>query len=266
MALLNAASAIYAGTVPAQSVYLGDTLVWSSGFNPGSIANLSLWLDAADIAQFTFPSGVLVSQWRDKSARALHMDAPPGAQPSRSGSRNGKPTVVFGGAQYLDRMAATGFSVAALTVFIVFAETDHQIGNSGILSLYPPGGDDWNSPSAVAIEAGEAGYVFQVARAPAIARVTTSMMSGWGIARSVLAPEGTVSAYANGVLAAQDNGVDSWGSPGGIILGARYFSGAIQTSYRLIGDIGEVILYDRVLTDPETATVEDYLRQKWSIT
>ena len=40
--------------------------------DPRNIANLGLWLDAADASTFTFGTGTQVSQWDDKSGNSRH--------------------------------------------------------------------------------------------------------------------------------------------------------------------------------------------------
>jgi hypothetical protein len=67
-------------------------------FNPSYLDGLIAWWDAADSTTFTYSSGTVVSQWNDKSGNGYHFSQGTlSKQPSRSGSMNGKATVVFDG-------------------------------------------------------------------------------------------------------------------------------------------------------------------------
>ena len=59
---------------------------------------LVMWLDAADDTTFSYSSGTVVSQWRDKSGLNNHVSqATLANQPSRSTIKNSRKTVVFDG-------------------------------------------------------------------------------------------------------------------------------------------------------------------------
>jgi len=67
----------------------------STAFDPLSLSPV-LWLDASDASTFTFSSGVVVSQWNDKSTGGLHAtQGTVGNQPDRDGTVNGLSTVTF---------------------------------------------------------------------------------------------------------------------------------------------------------------------------
>jgi hypothetical protein len=69
--------------------------------------SLILWLDAADDTVFSYSSGTVVSQWRDKSGLNNHVIQPTVAnQPSRSTIKNSRKTVVFDGSN--DNLYNTG--------------------------------------------------------------------------------------------------------------------------------------------------------------
>jgi hypothetical protein len=92
---------------------------FSSGFvAPAPVAGYSLWLDGDDATTFTYSSGVVVSQWNDKSASARNFtQATVANQPSRNATQNGKSGLTFNA----DFMANTGFNWvnSAFTVFVV---------------------------------------------------------------------------------------------------------------------------------------------------
>lgn len=69
-----------------------------AAWTPASFASLTSWWDADDASTFTYSSGVVVSQWRDKSGNGRHLSqATAGKRPARSGTVNGRASVVFNG-------------------------------------------------------------------------------------------------------------------------------------------------------------------------
>lgn len=260
MPVLNDADQVYLGTTAADAVCAGAAQVWSA---PMPMSGLQVWLDAT-AASFTFSSGSLISQWADRSGHGKHFaQATPGLQPSLTGVRSGKPTVQFNGG-YLRYVGDTGLNVAAVTTFVMVAESAHGIGNAGILSAHSVSGDDWNDANSFAYEAGAVGAIAQLARAGGVATLSGAPML-WAVRRLTMQPDGTVSIHQDGVLAAQSGRGAAFGvANGGYLMGGRYFGG-VDAGYRLKGDIGEVLVYDRVLMTAEAAQVEAYLRAKWLI-
>lgn len=89
-----------------------------SPWSPLLLPGLALWLDSSDATSFAFSSGVLVSQWNDKSGNDRHFtQATTGSQPSRNGTQNGLSTVVFSSARTDSMTAATfGPSTSAFAI------------------------------------------------------------------------------------------------------------------------------------------------------
>jgi hypothetical protein len=93
----------------------------ASGFNPRSIESLRAWYDASDDTQFTYSSGTVVSEWRDKSGYALHAThANAAQQPTRNVTRNGRTAVAFQNSPRVLTIAdmAAAFPTAATGVFV----------------------------------------------------------------------------------------------------------------------------------------------------
>jgi len=84
----------------------------ASGFNPKSIAGLSLWLDASDASTITL-NGATVSEWRDKSGNARHLsEATANNQPTMS-TLNGRGAISFDGVN--DRLITSSTLMAVGT-------------------------------------------------------------------------------------------------------------------------------------------------------
>ena len=71
----------------------------ASGFNPKSIAGLSLWLDASDSSTITLNGATAVSEWRDKSGNGYAVSqATANNQPALTGTIRGRACIDFDGA------------------------------------------------------------------------------------------------------------------------------------------------------------------------
>ena len=93
----------------------------ASGFNPRSIGSLRAWYDASDDTQFTYSSGTVVSEWRDKSGYGLHAAHGNAAQqPTRNVTRNGRTAVAFQNSVRVLSILnmAAAFPTAATGVFV----------------------------------------------------------------------------------------------------------------------------------------------------
>ena len=77
--------------------------------DPSDLPSIAGWWDASDASTFTYSSGSLVSEWRDKSGNARHFaQADTSKQPSRSGTQNSLDTLIYDGTNdYLDTASFT---------------------------------------------------------------------------------------------------------------------------------------------------------------
>ena len=242
--LTSAAAIVPAGmTITATAtVTCTDT---SSAFPSGAVG----WFDASDASTFTYSSGAVVSQWRDKSGAGKHMvQATVGAQPIRSGTQNGKATVVFDGVD--DVLMSVGpltTAVDNITMFVAAVRTgggatvdvEFYNGDSGANGYGPVfrsnntncgllrGGSGWDSSSTP--DPGRASYM------------TLQRSSGaWSL-------------RVNGVLTSLATSTNPSAPTTSAQLGATVFGGAVF----------EAMMYDRVLSGAEITTVESYLATKW---
>jgi len=206
-------------------------------------SGLSYWLDASEPSTFTLSNG-FVTAWRDASGAGVHFtQANPAHRPKwMENAINGKPAVLFGDDEVRTRLEADK-KAQARTVFIVNHVTRY-VGLGGLWGesrmdrngLRTHSSTTWRhtgnqadandfSHNGEMFINGVAGYSFDGQPLHILTAVSTST-------RDFQAALG-----------------DYWFSS----QYARYF----------VGYVGEVLVYNRVLTVEERQAVEAYLTEKW---
>jgi hypothetical protein len=231
----------------------------ATGFNPKSIPNLALWLDAADSSTITTSTGVSV--WADKSGNSRNAtQSTGGKQPNYSNQINGKNVVRFLGTDDTMQIGANAaFNANSQTLIIVARQTtsaNHALwfkadSNSaeGVIMRYRAFDDFWpyqrNDSSAETLR------LFP--NTPTVARVYAVVLqpnSQAGFVNGgVVSPTGTATANHT-----YDNNSGPW-------LGSRRDVGEY-----LQADIAEVLFWNRALSASERSRVERYLGRKWGVT
>ena len=225
-------------------------------------------------ALVTVPSTVIarVVQWRDKSGNAHHLDQT--AQESKPVTGystvlvNGRNTMYFDGNDVIMHAANTGLNVGNATVFVVGGQTLTGEG-VGLFTACVTGGSDWSSANAFTMTTGTASTHLQVERYYQAAGVGQILVPGTGITPpsiwvTQLSASGLMQAWRNGGVAATSTRGGTFGvASAGFLIGGRWQAGAIDVPYRLIGMIGEVIVYARALTLAEINLVGKYLADRW---
>lgn len=210
-------------------------------------AGLVGWWDAADASTFTYSAGAIVNQWRDKSTAAHHLASAAGTEPTRDATINGVTAVRFDSGA---RIAVSGFAAAfvAAELFAVLMNT------SGPPSAFL---GQWSGDYQF--------YPF----------TDGNIYEPWGSsARKMLGNPGTSLQTAH-----MYNVQTAAGSYVGAINGAQFFTTATNTvafngtgtqyllghggNTGMTGRIGEVLVYNRVLSTVERQQVEQYLAAKW---
>lgn len=259
--------------------------VADSGFNPKWISGLQLWYDAADSntlfsgstgSTLATPSGS-VGRWEDKSGNNWHATQSAVAnQPLRiTGSLfNGLDTVRFDGNDTLV-LASQAYGVTKNkneVSFFVVAATDRKASNGDF--LYISTGTSANTGRLVLRNLG-------VSRVqPLIRRLDTSPATNLNYYRVV--PSGSLNLYslrmkfnvsassfvANGTEQplSTNNVPASWsGSIENTDSGVINIGSTNATANFMQGNMGEILFYDRYLTDIERRSIERYLLRKWNI-
>ena len=222
--------------------------IHADAYNKPAVAALPVagalgWYDASDATTFTYSSGTVVSQWRDKSGNARHFaQGTVSLQPNRNGTQNGLPTIVFDGTDdYLDTAA---FTVAQpITVFM--AMTMAATANQGWFSSVAGSLQCYANSTAAFLYAGTASI-----------NTAGSLISGTHVWTFVI----------NGAASSiwRDRVSVITGNPGtaGTTTGFRLAERNLAAGYRLTGPVFEVVVYP-ALSGADKTTVENYLKSKW---
>ncbi len=231
---------------------------WGVNFtNPGMLPGNGLftWLDASDMdgdgvsegaGEAVLGAGSTVTQWVDRTGlntmSSANVNFGATGQPTWVATgAGGLPTVRFDGNDYMGSTLSFGNTYTVFAVGqmagtqngrLVSSGTENWImgWHNGTQDRFHPGG--WVTPAAPAVVANQV-------------KLYTATASGSGSAL-----------YSDGALVASS----TWGggSLGNLALGGWGGGGELSR-----GDVSEVIVYNRALTEVERQQVEQYLRTKW---
>jgi hypothetical protein len=246
----------------------------SSRFRPDRFANLQLWLDSDDastITQETQGGIARVVGWASKVGGISLTGAYGVSRPRLTGLRNNRPTVAFDGNDFLQYAATTNINVGAVSIYVVFAETTSK-DFAGVISLHATTGSDFNSTSALCIETDDNTSHLDVVRnfngTTGTGRARLLVGSGgstYGQYTGIYNSNGSINIFRNGTAGTSSGTVaTTFGvANGGFLIGSRFTSGAVDTAQGLIGDMGEVLVYNVSHTTAQRQEVEKYLKDKW---
>lgn len=241
--------------IPGFPVITGDDLVdellvqqpTRRAFSPSQLSLLKVWIRADDVAG---ADGAAVSAWADQSGNGNNFAQGTGAnQPLIKHSiLNGHKVVRFDGSNDFMKTAAFGAALSQpTTIFTVgkavgtaVAQTFHDgiaVGNRHLLQKTTT--PQWLSNAGSSISGGTADDSFHV---------FSSVYDG---ANSAVYRDGTLVASGNAGAHTLT----------GVIIGARYD----ETAQRLNGDIAELIVVNRLMTNQERKQVSRYLGQKYAL-
>ena len=206
-----------------------------------------LWLDSSDPSTFTYSSGVVVSQWADKSGNGRHfVQATPANQPSRSGTLNGLDAVVFDGVN--DRLTCSSWAMTRpVTVFLVARNTAAPSTQRRVFTTATEGTVRLSTSGLVEMWQGSL--------------LTTS--DSWG---TTTAHQITALFNSSSSKIIVDGGTPVSGDAGGTAFSAGGTSaiGSFTSSIELWqGEIAELIIYSREMFGTERTDIETYLQAKW---
>lgn len=217
-------------------------------FTPNHLSP-SLWLDASDTATITESSGS-VSQWNDKSGNGYHVTQSSGTAQPKTGTAtiNNRNVLAFNGSNQMERASTPALS-SPYTTFAVFslANTTNAVqyvldSDSGVQSIL-------STVSNTNLRAGAGTY-------PNLATgisANVTYIADWVV-------DGTSSIGAvNGVSTAIVN--MGTNTRTGIKIGASF-----NSTFRMTGNIAEIIAYSGALTHIDRLLVRRYLAIKWGIT
>lgn len=225
---------------------------------------LLLWLDASDDTTFNYSSGTEISQWRDKSGNNFHANqSNVSQQPSRSNVVNSRKTVNFVSSSGDFMRVSSGIVTPNyITIFAVvkpgtqgndyavILEQDHGNGYNGWVIQRNANTSNWQTWVA------SAASTWLNANAVAYTSGTTQIVTlRKNFSTLNLYSNGTT----NGAVGISDTVITQ--TSYGLNLGywqygnGRYYS----------GEICEIAVFNRGLSDVELKQVNTYLGQKWGI-
>jgi hypothetical protein len=243
-----------------------------TGFDPRNISGLVHWWDANDAASLSItgsPAGV--QTWTSKAgARTVASQTTPENRPTTT-TVNGKTALLFDGSN--DGFNFTGTARTDETWIIAAAQTADQTGTRTLLN------DGTGGEGISAVKTGaplrllEAAFYGTVpgGTTDGVARIRAQVGDGTAPPMSASIVSVTRSASGNGrlfrngsQLTSAINGSTTMSTSGAVtIQRIGYYS---STTFQFGGWIGEILLYDRALSDSDRVKVERYLGNKWGIT
>jgi len=249
------------------------------GTAPGSVSDLVLWLDADDGATITDTgSDGDVDQWSDKSGQGNHAsETTSGSQPAIvAAGINSRTAIGFDGSNdgldvADDATLNTGGPYSGKTLMMAF-RTGADVNSRQV--LYEQGGV--NRGLNFYIDNGELylnGWnVFETAWGPSFAKATITANTTYVATFVFDQVASTVEGFVDGSSIGSVSGVSFLNSHSqNIGIGAtrdstRFHDGSFSgDGYSFDGRIGELLQYNRALTDVEQSGVEAYLFDRWGV-
>jgi hypothetical protein len=229
---------------------------------PFTKINLQLWLDAFDASTITL-DGSNVTQWDDKSGNGKNVVQETGAIQSKYGTNliNGHPAV-FCDSTAQQMINTAGIPIAGdLTIFAVLQDTRNAANVVLVANL-----------GAGESEAANATYSWRFQNLVPQLFYETGGGSNVFADATTAVPSDDIVAY----LTRDSNGTSSIDF--GYLQDATDFSendtavnssGGSDSDFFLFGGftgkLGELLIYDKILTAQEIADVKSYLKSKWGI-
>jgi len=239
-------------------------------FQPSDISGCVLWLDAADSSTLTLQTGNKVSAWVDKSSNGFVMsNATTLTQPTyvTSGWNGSYPAVQVNGSgsgqyNFLSNAAFNGFNTAAWDIYAVVKHSANSY-EAGLMWIDPSGsfiiisagiGTDqfsytinsnggWQYAPTVGVPTTQNPYLFQAySTGTAFSRRLNGVVPG--LTEQTVSYTGTARTGTYSFFLA--NPSTGWSAP------TTYF--------------GEMLMFNRTLSNSERLQIEGYLSTKWGLT
>ncbi len=184
---------------------------------------------------------------------------------------NGHQAFSFNGtSQVLSSINAYTNTGAAVTEFFVETQASQLNSYTELSFIGPNGNVDWNTSGNMLVEGATTIHPYVGANAGDITRPAVNTPLIWDAAINTAA--GQQSSTSNLIVnAAGSASVSSGSGPphavplniNTVAIGGRYDTGTTMPRPNFVGDIGEVLIYNTVLTAAQRASVEAYLEAKW---
>ena len=214
-------------------------------------SNLVAWFDATDDATFSYGSGSNVARWDDKSGNEHHLyQDVVASSPVRSGSFNSQPIVVFDGTNDFLRTSSSIDLTSSSTMFVV-VRSYTSVSDAGVISINDSlsSGITIHNGNLAYFYFGSGGQAVSISVATSETNILTKVWNG--------ETSGDRVAYKNGTKSTVNGVMSDTNASGPLRVG-------LQSSY-LNGLIGEILIYDKNLSDDDINKVHTYLQNKWTI-
>ena len=232
---------------------------------PSLLSGVVAWWDADDASTFTFSSGTVVQEWRSRVGSYTLTQATTANRPTRSGSVNGKASVVFDGTN--DSLSVANFDMTPggqkLSIWAVFSAT----GGSNQIVAEHSANYNLNTGAFLFIRTtlnqaslgkSQAGPLYTTFENSTL--VTTTPVAAVGTHDGTLTTNETI-AYVNGssigTRGLNDN-TNANNRNDTLFVGARG-----GTSLFLNGQIAELGFTTNAMTDSDRLLLQQYLAAKW---
>jgi hypothetical protein len=224
-------------------------------WTPASLgAAVRMWYDADDASTFSFSSGAVVSQWRDKSGNARHLaQGTVAAQPQRNGTINAKSNgVAFDGNDDVLLWNGTTVSTSPFTIVVV-AKPIAVKANANIFDVSGAAGRALLEANPTSRWRMFAGSIFDYTTVPPASGTVYLASAEYNGASSKLR-------LNRAATASGDAGTNAFmdGNPLDFIVGRGQNVG---TEMQVV--IAELIVINGVLSTANRIALESYLSSKW---
>ena len=249
------------GTSPSKNLILtvapDKPLFETEPFDPGDLADLKLWLDAADTSTITHSSNA-VSQWNDKSGNNFH-HTNFGSPTTNTQQVNGKNVIAFDGNDVLkitntslgDLINGTNNDMAVFAVFLNSQDNSMAFrlsqtsGNNSSFQL----GSQYNENQMRTIFYNSAGQVDGVDGNIELINQTFILQGG----------------YDGSLVKQFVNGTEFTGGLGNDGIGTITGASVSKIGEGLNGHIAEIIALDNWTPSATRQKIEGYLAHKWGL-
>jgi hypothetical protein len=238
-------------------------------FVPTAVNNLYLWFDASDISTITESSGA-VSQWNDKSGNAFNVSQATGtAQPTTGlSTQNGLNVIRFVTNDQMTYDAGSDAMLFSEMTFFVIANITSSSQFQRLFSLKGTAATpDYVQPNTTIVQ-GQNLQRIVTFNSTNTGDLTPASSTNLFVLNNFFVADGLVG--SPNVTASLDYSVDgiktfnSFANKRYLRIGAEITSANAAASF-LNGNIGEILIYNRLLTLVERRAIRSYLKTKWNI-
>lgn len=234
--------------------------VWAAERQLADIAGLQLHLDAQSLEGYS--DGQKVGKVSNSASSTLEGvgDAVQNAEANKptyvaGSSINGKPALRFDAQSYMKIGGDNGFYLEDMTIFMVANFALVTSGTSDVFARLATG-EPWNHNWYFNIESGSFNFGWYTGAYHAQAKSVINANTSYVL--SARKSDNVATQYINGMV------VNSFVGASPVDINTPvYLGGTGGASFN--GDIGELIVFNRGLTDSEISTVEKYLEEKWGM-